>query len=332
MVLLAQNELVLKSSPDHTPSPRSAPKSLLAVIKDGARLMITPALAERIIVECFYAPQTEREVGGERHIRLLAVEMAAGRFTPGTQIHFAAVGEKLYLLDGYHRLRAIIESGRSTEFSILRDEASSVAALGPLYWRHDFVARPRPMVLAAVVSGKGEGLGKQRMAAAMAAVALLASNFARGGEVSLDLRLSLRSPDVRLAAYRAWVKHAEAYFDAVASATTVGHKRFNRAGVLAVGMATFKHQPAKAGEFWRAVAADDGLRQGDPRKALVRFLMEGPLYTGSSDVRVGVALATALCWNAWFEGRQLTFLRRSTENFYIAGTPFARKFQKRGKE
>lgn len=331
MALLAQNEPTLKSCSDYTPSTRNAPKSLASIIKDGARLMVTPALAERIIAECFYAPQEARDVGGERHIRLLAAEMAAGRFTDGTQIHFGAVGDKLYLLDGNHRIRGVIESGRAVEFSVLRDDVSSFAALGPLYWRHDFISRSRPMVLAGIVSGKGEGLGKQRMAAVMSALPLLATNFARGS-VSNETKLLFRSPDVRLTSYRSWVKHAEAYFGAVAGVSPMMHKRFNRTGVLAVGMATFKHQPTKAEEFWRAVAADDGLRQGDPRKALVRFLMEGPSYTGSSDQRVDVALAAALCWNAWFEGRQLTFVRRSTANFYIAGTPFARKFKKSEKE
>lgn len=307
-------------------SSKATPKSLASIIKDGARLMVTPALAERIISECFYAPQEARDVGGSRHIAILAADMTAGRFTDGTQIHFGAVGDKIYLLDGNHRIRAVIASGKTVEFSILRDEVASFAALGPLYWRHDFVTRSRSMVLAAVVSGRGADLGKQRMAAVMSAMPMLAGNFAKGPGAA---QLSMRSPDIRLAAYRSWVKYGEAYFAAVTGCSGSFVKRFNRTGVLAVGMATFKHQPEKAEEFWRTLAADDGLRQGDPRKTLLKYLVETSL--AAKEGQTASATATALCWNAFFEGRQLSVLKLSAQHFYIAGTPYARKFIKHEK-
>ena len=330
MALLAQTDDETKTSGSNATVGRSAPaRPLASIIKDGSRLMVTPALAERIIAECFYAPQEARDIGGEQHIRLLAAEIAAERFTAGTQIHFGAVGDKLYLLDGNHRIRAVIAAGKPVEFSILRDDVSSVAALGPLYWRHDFISRSRQMVLAGIVSGKGEGLGKTRMKAVMAALPVLATNFVRGP--NNEVRNAMRSPDVRLASYRSWVKHAELYFDAVAGGLgKLGH-RFNRTGVLAVGMATFKHQPIKAEEFWRTLAADDGLRQGDPRKTLLRHLTESIVSNKVGDGRVDSAVATAICWNAWFEGRSLTLVRSAATNFYIAGTPYARKFQRKGR-
>ncbi|NBR91572.1 MAG: hypothetical protein EBS68_17050 [Rhodobacteraceae bacterium] len=69
-------------------SSKATPKSLASIIKDGARLMVTPALAERIISECFYAPQEARDVGGSRHIAILAAYRSWVKYG---EAYFAAV-------------------------------------------------------------------------------------------------------------------------------------------------------------------------------------------------------------------------------------------------
>lgn len=301
-------------------------RPLHAIIKDGARVLITPELAARIANECYYEPQDHRG-NSESHIDLLANEMKHGRFSGGTQIHFGRVGDNYFLLDGNHRVRAVARSGKSVEFTLLVDEVPNKKALGPLYWRHDFIQRKRQMVLAAQVSG-GINLTQAHTAAALAAIGIIATGFTRGTANNSVLNI-MKSPDARLEAFRPWQRHAEQYFGAVSTAPKSFGGRLKRAGYVAVGMATFKYQPEKAAQFWGGVAADDGLRKGDPRKALIRHMTEVTLRGGSAYSSEGF-VAAALCWNAFYENRQLSVLKLGAANFYIAGTPIERKFIKRG--
>jgi len=303
-------------------------RPLTNILRDGIRVLITPALAERIAKECWYEPQGHRG-NSPKHISLLASEMTHGRFSGGTQIHFARIGGRLYLVDGNHRVRAVAESGVSVEFSILIDDVEGVSAIGPLYWRHDFIQRARPMVLAGLVAGGGS-LCRQHLSAALSAVPLLTGGFARTIQGTKGA-VQMRSPDARLAAFKPWKKYAEQYFAGFSGLRPSMAKKLKRAGVVAVAMATYKYQPEMAASFWSAVIDDDGLRRGDPRKTLVRHLNESSMRGGAMDQADGF-VAPALCWNAFFEKRELTVLKLGTANFYIAGTPFERKFIKRGEK
>jgi len=82
---------------------------------------------------------------------------------------------------------------------------------------------------------------------------------------------------------------------------------------------TLRHCAAKAQTFWRGVAEDDGLRRGDPRKALLIDLACRALNAGGARLTV---LQPVAAWNAWHARRELRSIRiREDDPLVIAGTP-----------
>ena len=59
------------------------------------------------------------------HVQMLAQEMLHGRFTGSTQIRLASFQGRKYLIDGQHRLSAVVQSGTSQWFSVVSEDAPS---------------------------------------------------------------------------------------------------------------------------------------------------------------------------------------------------------------
>ena len=90
------------------------------------------------------------------------------------------------------------------------------------------------------------------------------------------------SRDLRLDAMREYAGEVDQLYAAVAVATKRTKRLVRRAAFLAIGLETMRFQPSKASEFWHGVAADNGLMNGDPRKALLDWAQINVVagYTG----------------------------------------------------
>lgn len=297
-------------------------RPLRQVLRDNLRIEIHPDLAARILKECWYEGQDHRKISAQ-HVRVLAADMRSGCWTGGMQIHIAEIDGRYFLVDGYHRLNALIEAARAIEFSVIVTPCATIEEVKRLYWRHDFNQRPRPMVLAAVVDGAVDrnNLAKAQVASVMAAVLMIAARFA--APVS-HAPVVGKSPDARLAAAKPWWKFGQEYFRHVGPAQRPLKDRLQRAALVSVGMLTLRYQPEKAAEFWSGVAADDGLRQGDPRKTLIHHITVNVIGDGARQADQPFVAAAA--WNAWFEGRALKVIKlQSGGSPIILGTPFDKR-------
>lgn len=96
-------------------------------------------------------------------------------------------------------------------------------------------------------------------------------------------------------------------------------KQLCRAAVASVAFVTLHHCGGKAEEFWSGVANDDGLKRGDPRKALLKELLKGEANRLPRHAR---SIIPATAWNAWHRGDEIAFIRVSTSSrLRIRGTP-----------
>jgi hypothetical protein len=190
--------------------------------------------------------------------------------------------------------------------------------VGALYARHDrhrgrtTAQQYKAMNLAGVVGMDGKTLN-----AVVGAAIWVESGFANRGTESFEL--SARSVDVKADAALKWQVEGREYWQAVRVAAK--KSRFQRVSVVAVGIVVFRHQPEIARTFWARVAADDGLRRNDPEKALLRHL-DSPMRRGSN---IADARKVAACWNAAFEGRELSKVYEigaDKRGLTILGTPF----------
>lgn len=280
---------------------------------------VTPQMAQGWLETALYDRQRSQRAW---HAAELAIEMERGRFTAGTQIHFAVLDGKEELLNGQHTLGAIVRSGKAQQLSILRTPVASEEEVGELYGRHDrHLVRTRKDVFAARGMSESTGLPQTELSAFAAGVRIVAAGFAPlnvygNPELSRSLdRLSEVCLD--------WAEAGRLYFTALDGAQARLSRMMRRAAVVAVGLATFNEPELrdKAQAFWRGTAQDDGLRQGDPRKTLIKFL-DANDTAGLRDAYSGFV---ASAWNAFFEGRNISALRQTDADrigLTILGTRF----------
>ena len=101
---------------------------LHTVLREG-RKVIGPALAERILSEAHYDGQRKTY---DHHVTLLADMMRRGKWSTGSQIAFARLGDALFLVNGRHRMRAVSASLRDIEFQVLIVDVQTMAVFCPL--------------------------------------------------------------------------------------------------------------------------------------------------------------------------------------------------------
>lgn len=108
-------------------------------INEGRRA-ITPEEAETLLRENNFSGQ--RRVR-EETVKRYAKAMADGRWTPGTQLASCECEGQLVLVNGQHRLSAVVAHGAPVEFQILVNKVSHWRQISEQYARHDCDAKKR---------------------------------------------------------------------------------------------------------------------------------------------------------------------------------------------
>jgi hypothetical protein len=290
-----------------------------AFLEEG-RKFITPGLAAQILERFNYKHQRRLD---RPHIAKLAVQMIDGTFDAGTQVVFAVLPDHSYhLINGQHRLRAVIDSGCSVEFQILLKPVETEDQLHEAYYRQDTVQRTRSMaaIVASINVAEDAGISKTIAKNAMGAGVFIAQDMNSLQAANRDPRHG--SPDGKLYAISHWWDQVKEY-DAIISVAERPLKRaMANSSIIAVAIVTLKYSHEKAVSFWRGVAEDDGLKKGDPRRHLISALTERS-FSGSPNQ---IAVLAAKAWNAWFADVPLYNLKYlNGEQCRPSGTPFAKK-------
>lgn len=287
-------------------------------IHSNEQVNVTPEMAGDWLQHNIFARQRAMR---PRHRDALVQEIHAGRFIQGTQIHFVRFRNERLLVNGQHTLAAIEKSGHPVTLTVLVSDAETMDEVAELYSRHDNHLS-RSILDAIKARDLHNQIGMSLKQAMHVAAAL---RFIQGG-----FRRSYGSTcqeDV-LAEIRDWEEEGNAFFETIQGG---GNESLllAKAPVLSVALVTFRHQEAKAREFWRQVALDDGLRMNDPRKILHEFIeltrvKQGPFIRGGNVVTPAyVARATAVAWNAFFSGNALTRIHvpDPDREIILKGTP-----------
>lgn len=280
-------------------------------------VLVTPTMAKALRESCHYERQRPLS---EPHIVRLAREMEREHFISGTQIHLCKVGEKLFIVNGNHTLEAVIASGATLPLTFLYTKCKTMAEVGKIYARHDS-GRNRDWAASLRATGMYEtGNVSVQMANALgAALKYILLEFQAEHSRTADVQEIRFSRDLRTQKMGEYMTQAAQYQTALAGASAQQQLRLRRAPVMATALETLRYQSAKAMDFWSSVARNDGLRTGDPRRTLVNYLIE---KTGESVTeRYDGPRAVAVCWNAFFEGRELSRIKPG-EKFVLLGTPW----------
>lgn len=246
-----------------------------------------------------------------------ADQMQRGKWVPGTSLKLGLIGDNgtaaKLLLDGRHRLLAIVASGVPQVFAVTELRCLTEQDVAFVYSTTDR-GRPRNAddLYRTTHIADEIGVSQRVLRKAGAALQFMTVGFLRGGPMGntpLDY-------DALLAAFRTYGEAIGNYAEVVGMTTqAVMTEPLLRASTFAVAIATYHHAAEVYGlqrvdDFWEGVAIDDGLRRTDPRKvANVHIATSRIAYNrGGREGRMTSpnysARYIAACWNNWTDGRK----------------------------
>ena len=286
-------------------------------------VMMPPGIAQRILDELNFIGQ--RKVKEPRVLKHLA-RMESGQWRGSFCISFAVLPDgSLMLVDGQHRLRAIVRFGApqpiTVQFHDVRDEQEARRIYAG-FDEGDSNRTAAEMMDAVGVAGKLD-LPRAFANKLYSALPILRNDLEplTGSEIEAATYVRLFGVDARLDAITDWRDEAVKYMAVIGKTTGRVRQKLQGAGCMAVALYTFRHQPAKAHEFWHGLADNDGLRARDPRAALLRDMQERSGNTGTMRQNVQ---APVLAWNAFCGGRELKIIKCITGGAIAPwGTPMS---------
>lgn len=276
---------------------------------------ITPDVAVNIVTQYNYENQRPNS---KSHVLVLAEAMRRGEFREFTSIDFAVLDGVPHLINGQHTLRAVSAAKKPIWLSIHLHKVDSTQAIEALYSKYD-IGRTRSLRDAMGVIGEELGLSVKERDALAVAVGWLNLGFRPYAGNDDPIRIyEAKDFELKKSLMRDWADEATAFFGCIDQAPGFNKALFYRGAVSAVALVTFRHSKEKAVEFWSGAAIDDGLRNGDPRKALINWLRNNPAAKSiGKQHRAAIA-----CWNAWSKNRTLDKVYPNTEGaLKILGTP-----------
>lgn len=253
----------------------------------------------------------------QRNVRKWAVdfyasEMNRGEFKSFTTIELCHCIDRKYLIDGQHRLWAVVQSGKPQKFILLETQAEDDKELAARYAVTDRgVGRTTADQLATSFDTDGYyGFSKS----STLVNALGSSVMFIEGKFIYNINRGVNLTD-KLALMNQYAPFAEHYFDMLDDCSDKTPRevkpRFNRASTMAVALITYRFSVGKFGlakvdEFWHGVATDDELPSNDPRKHAHKHLltvgMLGGAGTRSKTIVQSPAMSArymANCFNAF---------------------------------
>ena len=270
---------------------------------------ISPAMA-RTMRETMHF-ERQRPIGAN-HVARLAEEMRRGWFLAGTPIFICVLPDgQQVIVNGNHTLEAITESGVTLPLVIIRRQVRDMDEAAAAYATFDIHrARTWKNTLQAIGFGDEVPMAEK----VIAALGLIQTGFTYAGNNEFDRN----SRKARFELVPDYTTAAHVIAGCLENAPRIERQYIERAGTMAVALYTARYQPSLAEEFWGEMVRDDGLRATDPRKSFLRWCATNK--SGAGSTRPLQARAAATAWNAYFQKRDLDFIR-PIHTMRLLGTP-----------
>ena len=234
------------------------------------REVITPEGARTILTQERYERQRPLD---QSVVQEYALAMLNGEFRQGTLISFCIYKCQRYLVNGQHTLEAICRSGVSIELAVEEIPVESLEERADWFSKYDRLKlRSLKQIYDANKIHEAVNMNKSQADHLGACLPLLASGFATSPRTHSGMRMYTSNPRLRMDFIKEWAEEASQFYATIKGAPGTLGANSRRGPVMAVALVTYRHTGTDAEEFWHQVAYDDGLAQGDPRKALHLFL------------------------------------------------------------
>ena len=277
-----------------------------------APVLVTPDMANAIL-ECNY--YNNRRLS-KSNVESFADLLKAGAWTEGSPIRFADDGGEYVLIDGQHRLRAIIDTNISARCMAIIDKNIPSQA----YTIADAAGRVRTTADAVHANGIGKEWNKYLLNSYSYAVKIIGAEFNAGKSSTHGVRSKI---SVSNSIARDWEPTMSSVIAALTPLpkTITSTRAWMKAPILAVLLATWKHQEERARQFWVASIMDDGLAATRPEKFMHVFMAAG--ISGGSVAAQSATNRTARIWNSFYRSRAIERMPTEVPPFPgILGTPY----------
>lgn len=255
----------------------------------------------------------------DHHVDRLALAMKNGTFET-SEIHFYDYGEGAKLLNGAHRLAAIIRSQVSVWLVISLKSHVTDQGAREAYRRFDVgLMRGLSEVLTASEVPLDLGLSTGAAMRVASAAGLIYYRF--DNRYWRSDRAHYRDYENVIGRVTEWAHEGREYIRALQMGRGGLRQQMWTRAVMAVALATYRHVPESAAVFWQDVARNSGLERGEPAHTMVNYLADATHeHADVNRVMRGVAVA----WNAFYEKRRLLQIKVLDANapIRIEGTPF----------
>lgn len=259
-----------------------------------------------------------------------AQAMKRGTWDDNSIIRICVVDDKDYLIDGQHRLNAVIKAGIPQTFIVQRQRVEDLETIARIYTMIDkSLARSVGDDLKALGFADRFDITADQARRLSSAVALIATDFRKPDQKTLHSDDRIRMMQEYLPAYHKYIR-------AIVAADRVMKPRMYRSATLGVALVTFRYSATKyhnVTDFWSGVASDDGILAEDPRKYCNRHLMYVGMIGGGASGENFIKHQTAAVssrlvagyFNAFIEERSMKQSIKVLDPYkpiIILGSPF----------
>lgn len=265
--------------------------------------LVTPEMAIHWLDTMQYEHQ--RKVR-DAHVALLARSMQRGSFSPGTQITIARLASGPVLVDGQHRLWAVVQSNAPQVFTVTEHSDLSDAEAARMYGYLDTGLRRKPDEIYRPLGLADQfNLTHEMFRAFMSAIPYLAAG-------AIDSRNGGgrdRDEVMRIAAI--YAPAARAFSSSMTNCHRMLRRPLLRASTVVLAVLSFRWEHPKTAAFWSSVAQNTA-GGGDPARLASDHLISSTMRPGDSFAFRTRAVssnysirALAACYNAYCDGRVL---------------------------
>ncbi len=276
-----------------------------SVIQEG-RMLVTPAIATYILNWFNFAGQRKLV---KQHVATLTEAMKCGDFLAGSQLQFGALPDgSFHLINGQHRLAAVIASSSRVEFVVTIHRCASRQELDEAYRKLDYLQKLRsPATIVGLCDFLVEADIRRPIAiGALSAIAIIANGM-HVPTWGRPLPIEVKTAEGKFRHMRPFVPQIKLYDEIVRGCPTNMYPRVVAGPFMAPCLIILRDQPETGTKFVSAVSDGASLDKGDPRLTLHQTLSN---KTWAKNKR-GSAVTFAVCntWNAFVRGKKVEILR-----------------------
>lgn len=272
---------------------------------------VSPSQAQHWLEKCNYP--YNRPISRSQ-VNILKLAISKGHFNEGSAIHFGVLGGKDYLLDGQHRLTAIVETGVSQPMTIIYGQVETFDQMAHIYARFDrHMKRTAGDTYAAFNLGGITQLQRRQMTKADSAIRLIMSGFSFSAKDKGKFYTDFEVMD-KIKYYQGHIRN---YYELIAGCREKLRDAMLRRSTMAIALVTLdeatRYIPSsRVYEFWQRVADGDKLERDDPRASLRDKLLVTRISGGDNRGQtqqlslIDACKIVAIAWNSYIDGKHLS--------------------------